>query len=70
MWQPTTRSLGPCTSSFIKVRSSRPLMVYFMGRNLLVYTSMGPDSCLAASSSLNLYVQPMRWGHSGGLISG
>lgn len=38
----------------MKVRSSRPLTVYFMGLNLEVYTSMPPDSCLMACSSLSL----------------
>lgn len=56
MWQPTTLSESVCTSSFMNVRSSRPLTVYFMGLNLEVYTSMLPDSCLIASSSLKLQI--------------
>ncbi len=34
MWQPTTLSVSACTISFIRVFSSRPDSVYFIGRNL------------------------------------
>ena len=33
MWPPTTRSLAPSTSTFIRIRSSRPDSVAFIGRN-------------------------------------
>ena len=33
MWQPTTRSVSPSTTSFMKVRVSRPDSVAFIGRN-------------------------------------
>ena len=34
MWQPSTRSLAPSTSSFISTRVSRPDMVALIGRNV------------------------------------
>lgn len=64
MWQPTTRSLSTCTMSFIRVRSSRPLMVYFMGLKRDTYTSIWPDrlEIAASSDSLQRVSQSVCWG--------
>ena len=56
MWQPSRRSVWGSTSSFMSVRPAAPLMVFFMGRKALVYTSTSPKASMAWG---------MRWGGGG-----
>ncbi len=36
MWQPSTRPLPRCTTSFINVRSALPVSVAFIGRKFVL----------------------------------